>query len=284
MLVVSTEYSQILAAEVADALGCPLGGVKFSRFPDGEHYLQAGAVEPEMVVVGSVPDSDALVQLLLLVDACEGADTSLVVPYMGYARQDRQFHHGEPLSARAVAAALSRGISRVFTVNIHKESVLGHFRVPSFDLSLAGEMAAYISGLGLENPLVLAPDEGAAGFAAGVAAAGGWDADHLKKTRLSGEEVTMEPKALSARGRDVVIVDDIISTGVTLAAEAGMLRDQGARTVSAACVHGVLAEGAYLRLLSHGVRDVACSDTIERACSRFSAGRTIASAIAGCSR
>lgn len=283
MLVVSTEYSQILAANVAGALGCPVGGVRFSRFPDGEQYLRVGAQDPEMVVVGSVPDSDAMVQLLLLMDACAGSEITLVIPYMAYARQDKQFHEGEPLSARAVAAALARGASRVFTVNIHDPRVLPYFQVPATNLSLAGDIGRYLSSCPLRDPLILAPDDGAAKFAGDVARTGGWDSDHLDKTRISGDEVRMEPKSLSARGRDVVIVDDIISTGGTLISAAGMLYGQGARSVTAACVHGVLAEGAYLRLLATGISGVVCSDTLERACSRYSAGKAIADGISGCS-
>jgi ribose-phosphate pyrophosphokinase len=92
----------------------------------------------------------------------------------------------------------------------------------------------------------------------------------------------MAPKSLSVQSRSVVIVDDIISTGSTIANAATMLKDQGARDVFAACVHGVFTNGAYSRLKAAGVRDVVCSDTIERACSRISAAQQIAAALKGC--
>ena len=97
-----------------------------------------------------------------------------------------------------------------------------------------------------------------------VASAGGWDFDHLEKNRLSGVEVQMAPKQLCAASRSVVIVDDIISTGGTIATASGMLYQQGAKDVFAVCVHGVLTGGAYVRLMAAGIRDVICSDTIER--------------------
>lgn len=281
MKVIGTEQSQVLAGRVADALGSGMTDVKFSRFPDGELYLRAGSLDDEMVIVGSVVGSDSLVQLLLLIDACEGRSCRLVIPYMGYARQDKKFHDGEPISARAVAAALSRGINECITINIHDKAVLSYFSVPAKDLSVAEGIGSHIRERGLDSPLVLAPDDGAAAFAAAVAASGGWDCDHLDKVRISGTEVRMAPRNLDVRDRSVVIVDDIISTGGTIATAASMLAEQGAREVYAACVHGVLAGGAYVRLKAAGIREVVCCDTIERGCSCYSAAGTVAAALAG---
>ena len=106
MKVICTEKSQILATRLAKALKTTVVNVRYSRFPDGELYLVAGELDDETIIVSSVVDNDALVQLLLLIDACEGSELRLVIPYMGYARQDKQFRQGEPLSARAVALSL----------------------------------------------------------------------------------------------------------------------------------------------------------------------------------
>jgi ribose-phosphate pyrophosphokinase len=282
MKVVSTEYSQILAARVAQESGSELVDVRFSRFPDGEQYLRTDPVGDEVLIIGSIIDSDSLIQLLLLIDACEEARSMLLVPYMGYARQDKQFRPGEPLSARAIARALSRGVSEVMTVNLHDRDSLRFFSVPARNISIAAEMGDYLSGLSLNDPLILAPDDGAEYFAMEVALTGGWDTDHLEKTRLSAEEVRMEPAGLTAEGRDVVIVDDIISTGGTLAMAAGMLYEKGASCVYAACVHGVFAAGAYGRLRAGGIREVFTSDTIEQGCSVFSAAREVVGNIRRC--
>ncbi|MFY9800115.1 MAG: ribose-phosphate diphosphokinase [Methanoregula sp.] len=282
MKVICTEKSQILATSLAQALKTTVVEVKYSRFPDGEQFLITGELDDETIIVGSVVDDHSLVQLILLIDACDSSSNHLVLPYMGYARQDKRFRQGEPISARAIAQVLSRGILEIITVNIHEKEVMNYFGVPARNISLAHDIGSYIKTLNLSNPLILAPDEGALTFAEDVASAGGWDFDHLEKTRVSGVEVKMAPKQLCAVERPVVIVDDIISTGGTIATASSMLYQQGAKDVFAACVHGVLSGGAYVHLMDAGIRKVICSNTIERGCSVVSAADSIATALKRC--
>ncbi|MDD1668159.1 MAG: ribose-phosphate diphosphokinase [Methanomicrobiales archaeon] len=276
MKVACTGRSRVLGARIAEHLGAGLVETTLSRFPDGEIYLRTGVLDEATVVVGSLLSGDSLVELLLLIDACHRSEVMLVIPYMGYARQDREFKPGEPVSARAMARALSHGVSRVLTVNIHKESVLSHFAVPASQVNLAPAVGDFIRGLDLENPLILAPDRGAEPFAAIVASRGGWECDQLEKTRISGEEVRIEPRKGGPWTGDVVLVDDIISTGGTLATAARMLRAQGAKGVYAVCVHGLFAGTALDLLGSSGINQIAASDTIEGPNSRYSAAGPIA--------
>jgi ribose-phosphate pyrophosphokinase len=279
MKVACTGRSRALGARIAERLGTGLVETNLSRFPDGEIYLRTGPLDDTTVVVGSLLGSDSLVELLLLIDACRRSEVLLVIPYLGYARQDREFRPGEPVSARAMAQALSHGVSRVVTVNVHKEDVLSHFSVPACQVSLAPEAGDFIKDLGLESPLILAPDRGAVPFATAVASRGGWEVDHLEKTRISGEEVKVEPRKGGPWTGDVVLVDDIISTGGTLATAARMLRAQGAKGVHAVCVHGLFAGTALALLRSAGIDRIAASDTIEGPNSRYSAAGPIVKAL-----
>lgn len=276
MKVVSTQRSQVLAGRLATALNIPVIDTRWQKFPDGEIYVRAVQPAEKVIICGSILTSDDLIELLLLKDIFSESDITLVIPYMGYARQDKQFNPGEPLSARAIAQILGSNTKRVYTVNIHEKTVLNYFHTEATDVSLSGPAAEYITTLSLDNPLILSPDEGALHLGRDVASHGSWESDYLQKTRISGDEVRIAPKSIPVLGRDVVILDDIISTGGTQATAASMLHEQGARSIHTVGIHGVLASGAYTRLLSAGIVSISCSDTIERACSKYSAGSVIA--------
>ncbi len=279
MKIISTRRSQVLAGRLASLLNIPLIDIKWQNFPDGEIYLRAAGSDSEVILVGSIVTSDDLVEILLLADAFRDTGITLVIPYMGYARQDKQFNAGEPLSARAIAAAVGQGMKEIIMVNIHEDTVLDHFPAPARNLSLARSIGEFIRTLPCSSPLILGPDIGAAILSHDIADVGGWESDHLHKVRISGEEVRIEPKSIPVKNRDVIIVDDIISTGGTQATATKMLYEQGAASIHTVCVHGVFATGAYVRLLSAGIRSVTCSDTIEQACSGYSAAAVIAEAL-----
>ncbi|KAF5034648.1 Ribose-phosphate pyrophosphokinase [anaerobic digester metagenome] len=274
--------SQLLASRTARALGTEPVLCEFNRFPDGELYLRiAEEIENEKVtLIQSTPTDSDFVALLQLIDACEGAaEINVVIPYMGYARQDKKFKSGEPVSARAIARCINA--DRVFTINIHEKSVLEHFPCPAENLDAAALIGSYVAGFGLERPMLVAPDEGARGLVKNVASGHGFDHDHLQKTRLSGDTVVIKTKNLDVTGRHVVLVDDMIATGGTMAESIRMLKSQGAIDVHLACVHPVLTRNAALRLFNAGVKDIIGTDTLEKAESKLSVAPLIAEALSG---
>lgn len=280
MKIVGGPASQLLASRTARALGTEPVLCEFNRFPDGELYLRiADEIKNESVtLIQSTPTDSDLVSLLQLIDACnEAKELNVVIPYMGYSRQDKRFKPGEPISARAVARCINA--DRVFTVNIHEKSVLGYFPCPAKNLDAAKLLGEYIAGFGLENPILVAPDEGAEGLVKKVSSGLGFDYDHLQKTRLSGDTVTIKTKNIDVTGRHVVLVDDMIATGGTMTESIKMLKDQGAVDVYLACVHPVLARNAVLRLFNAGVKDIIATDTLEKSESILSVAPLIADAL-----
>jgi len=284
MRIISGPASQLLSTRVAALLGCGVDLTEFKEFPDGEVYCRVtGDIRNEdVVIIQSTFRAPDFIYLLELIDACDEARSiTAVVPYFGYARQDKRFKPGEPITARALAKCIRA--DRVFTVNIHDRSVLGHFQCPAIDLNAAPELGNYIDGMELKDTTILAPDDGALSLVKSAAGPRGLHYDYLEKTRLSGEEVRIAPKSLDIKGRDVVLMDDIISTGGTIAEAIKLLKAQGVRDVYVACVHPVLAHNAYLKLHDAGVKEVIATDTLEKAVSRVTVAPVIADAVRGLS-
>ncbi len=280
MDIIGGPASQLLAGRVSKALELNLLISEFKKFPDGELYtriLDDFAGVDVTIIQSTVTDSD-FIALLQLIDACSEASTiNVVIPYMGYARQDKQFKRGEPISPRALAGAIKA--DNVFTINIHAESILDYFDAKAVNLDATPAIGKYIKNMEFKNPLIVAPDDGAIALARNAARDLGIDYDYLEKTRLSGESVTIQPKNMNVRGRDVIIIDDIISTGGTMAETISLLRNQGAHEVFAACVHPVLSNNAILKLFKAGVKGIIATDTIDKSVSVVSVAPVIASAI-----
>jgi ribose-phosphate pyrophosphokinase len=284
-MIVPGSGSQALSAALADALDDGLAVPDFDRFPDGETLaaVPAAATRSERaVVVAATPSNDAYVELLQLQDALREAavdEIVTVLPYMGYARQDRAFEPGHPVSARAVARAVSTGTDRVVLVTPHEPAVGEFFDVPVTVVDAADRLAVPLQRLdrALADPLFLAPDAGAVDLAASVRDAyGAGDTDHFEKTRHSGTDVSVEPSDAAVAGRDVVVTDDIIATGSTMAESVGVLRERGADRVFAACVHPLLARAARTKLAAAGVEQVYGTDTLERDVSVVSVAPSVA--------
>jgi len=280
-MIVSGSTSQGFAAALADATGRDLAAVEYDRFPDGE--LQATVPDfagERAVVVGATVSSDAHLEVLQLQDAVREAgasDVTTVLPYMGYARQDRAFTDGEPVSARAVARAISSGTDRVLTVNPHETAVCDFFTVPAEPVDAAGRLADPLPA-DLSDPLFLSPDEGAIELAATTRDAyGEGETDYFEKERdYDTGAVEIQPSDAAVTGRDVVLVDDIVATGSTMSESIGVLTDRDAARVFVTCVHPMLAANARTKLERAGTTAIYGTDTIERSVSAVSAAPAVA--------
>jgi ribose-phosphate pyrophosphokinase len=278
-MIIGGPSSQLLAGRVAAILGETVALCDYKTFPDGESYSQIiTPLEDEVAIIQSTPTNQDLVYLLQLLDACQDKKISLVMPYFGYARQDKIFKPGEPLTARAIARALNPFLESgcVSLVNIHAPSMMAHFRCPCENLDATPLLAERIGSMSLKDLVVISPDKGAVAMARTAASCLGADYDYLQKTRLSGSEVSMAPKEVNVKGRDVVIFDDMIATGGTMASAITLLRQQGANRVYLAAVHPVLTGSAILKLCRSGVETVLATDTLDKGVSTVSVAPLIA--------
>lgn len=281
MFVVGGSASQLLAKGLAKCLRAKFARVDIKRFPDDECYVRIDEDlddEEVFLVQTTWPDRN-IVELFLLQDAIrefEVSSLTTVVPYFGYARQDKQFKPGEPISARALARLIQLNTDEFITVDVHAPSVIDWFDdISAKNVPAYPEIGRHLKGKGIE--LILSPDEGRAENAERVAEVVGCEADFLVKERIDGTTVKMTPKRLDVKGRKVAIVDDIISTGGTIIKAAEQLKDQGAAQILAVCTHGVFAGDAIARL--EAVCDEICAtDTIENPKTCISVAPQIAKA------
>ena len=274
-MIVPGSASQEVAAALSRELDEPLAAAEYDRFADGETLVRVPETAERAIVVASTVSDAAHVELLQLQDAAreQAEEVVTVLPYMGYARQDRAFEAGQPVSARAMARAISTGTDRVVTVNPHEGSVCDFFETPCTVVDAAGRLAEPLPSL--SEPLFLSPDASAVDLAEAVRDAyGAGEADYFEKDRHSDTDVEIRPSDANTANRDVVLVDDIIATGSTMSMAIAQLSEPA--RVFVTCVHPMLAANARSKLATAGVDAVYGTDTIERAGSAVSVAPAIA--------
>jgi len=272
MKVVAGNASPMLALRIAKTLNLRLAKTTFKKFPDGEIYVKVEDFDDTNVVVQSLNCNENVVSLMLLFDALNDTEVVAVVPYMGYARQDKAFEDGEAISIRAIARLLESYASKVVTVNIHSKDAASHFS-KLIDLDAMPIIGNYFKE---QDVVMLSPDFGSYERVKVAAKAANCEFDYLEKRRIDAETVEIAPKNLDVEGKDVVIVDDIISTGGTIVEATKILLKNGAKSVKAACVHAVLANYALNKLYNAGITEVIATDTVERVVSKISVAGLIA--------
>ncbi|MEM1530734.1 MAG: ribose-phosphate diphosphokinase [Candidatus Bathyarchaeia archaeon] len=281
-----------LARKISEMLAFPLVNIRMKRFPDGEFYVKFEeniAGENLLIVQSLYPPQDihAMELFLILHTARDlGAETIRVfVPYLAYSRQDERYLEGECLSAAMIAEIIeSLGADFLYTIDVHNENVLKMYKIPVYNLTASGELARYFAKKTLERPLVVAPDDEdlakrRAAYAARVLGAD-WDALEKRRDRYTGEIVTFA-KDLNARGRDAIIIDDIISTGKTTANAAKILREQGAKRIFVGVSHALLLGDSIRLIMESGVEEIVGTDSVVNDYAKVSVAPILARALRG---
>ncbi len=271
MIVVPGPSAQKLGKKVAEGLNAKMVDLNVKAFPDGEYSLrfEGDLTDKEVVVVQTTgkPQDTNLMQLLLTLDAVKdlGAKkVTAVVPYLAFARQDKRFLAGEGVSSKTVIKLIQAcGIDKFITVNIHAKAVFDWFSVPTMNLSAITLLAQDFKNKGLEGAFALSPDKGAIKLAeeADKVLGGGCGWLRKERDRYTGE-IQVEEKRLNVENKDVIVFDDIISTGGTIARAIKMLKSQGARRVFAACVHPLLIGEAKTKIMNAGAEEIVGTDSI----------------------
>ncbi|MCK4758042.1 MAG: ribose-phosphate diphosphokinase [Thermoplasmata archaeon] len=277
MIVVGGTCSQKLSNALVECSGWKMAGLEIRRFPDRECYVKINDNldgEDVVLVQSSYPD-DNIIELFLLQDAISRFDTNsltTIVPYFGYARQDKSFKEGEAVSARNMAKHIGLISDKIYTIDIHNISMMDAFGKPGSNLSGMRQIGKYLAAEGVD--VVLSPDAGSKFRASVAAEAAGCGWDFLEKTRIDDSTVEIKPKNLDVEGKCVAIVDDIIATGGTIIKAAEQLRIHGAKRIIAACTHG-LYTGDAIPKLEEACDVLISTDTLETNTSKISMASVI---------
>jgi ribose-phosphate pyrophosphokinase len=275
-----------VAASLSSKLSARLARIENTDFPDGESKVRIldEIRNKSVIVVQSLypPPDKHLTQLLLISHKMseEGAEVSAVIPYLAYARQDKEFLKGEVVSLGVVSHLLrSVGVKRLVTVDIHSAQGLGLFSIPIYSCSAIPLLAEYVmTNFDLQRPLAVSPDFGSSARVEAFAAVMKTEYATFKKmrNRYTGEIVT-EEKNLNLSGRDAVIVDDMISSGISVARCAHLLKKYGAGKVVVTCTHALLVGGAIDKMQNEGVDEIVATNTVPSRYSKVDVAPLVAS-------
>ena len=261
--------SQYLAEKIARKFGEPLGRVNIQRFSDGEigvEYLDSIRGRFVFLIQSTFAPADNLMELLLMIDAAKRASAYkviAVIPYYGFARQDRKDKPRVALGAKLVAnMIMAAGADRVVTMDLHAAQIQGYFDIPVDHLESSAIFIPYIESLYLPNLTFAAPDVGSANRIREVASFFETDMVICDKHRKRANEIASMVVIGDVSNRDIVLIDDICDTGGTLAKSALLMKEKGARSVRAFCTHPVLSGKAYETISNSVLEELVVCDTI----------------------
>ncbi len=265
----SGSASLSLAHKIADQYGTPLGELTVKKFSDGEmqpSYDESIRGCDVFIVQSTNPPGDNLLELLLLIDAAKRASPSyitVVIPYYGYARQDRKDKPRVSIGSKMIADVLSAaGANRVITMDLHAPQIQAFFNVPVDHLDSSVIFIPYIKSLNLDKLMIAAPDVGASNRNREYAKVLGCPMVICDKERRKANEIASMTIIGDVTGMDVVLVDDLIDTAGTLSKAAKLIKDNGARSVRAVCTHPVLSGNAYENIENSVLEELIVCDTI----------------------
>ena len=270
LILFSGNANRKLAQEIAEYLGMPLGLAEVSQFSDGEVFVQLNenvrGADVFVIQPTCPPVDHHLMELLVMVDAVRRASAqriTAVIPYFGYARQDRKVQPRVPVSAKLVADLITvSGAHRVLTMDLHAGQIQGFFNIPVDHLFALPVLLRYFQERERHEGVVVAPDAGGVERARAFAKRLGTSLAFIDKRREGPNEAKVMHIVGDVKDRDVIIVDDMIDTAGTITQAVTALWEAGARRIYASCTHAVLSGEAIERIESSGLEEVVVTNTI----------------------
>jgi len=263
------KQSQDLAKDIANAFGMPLGNVITATYSDGEFQpsFEESVRGSRVFIIGSThPNSDHLMEMLLMLDAAKRASArhvTAVLPYFGWARQDRKDKPRVPIAAKLVAKMLeTAGATRIITMDLHADQIQGFFEKPVDHLYASTIFLPYLQSLKLDNLTIASPDMGGSKRAYAYAKALESDVVICYKQRAKANVISHMELIGDVSGKNVVLVDDMVDTAGTLTKAADLMMERGALSVRAICTHAILSGNAYERLENSMLEELIVTDSI----------------------
>lgn len=268
-LVFSGTKSRYLAEKICTSLGCPLGKSLMTRFSDGEFvvsYEQSIRGKDVYLIQSTFPNSDNLMELLLMIDAAKRASAktiNAVVPYFGWARQDRKDRPRVSIGAKLIADLLGvTGIDRLITMDLHADQIQGFFDVPVDHLYASGVLLPYVQSLKLKDLAIASPDVGGSKRSNTYAKYFGCPLVLCNKTRARANVVSSMQIIGDVKDKNVILVDDIVDTAGTITKAADIMKEAGAKSVRACASHCVMSGPATERIEASALEEIVFTDSI----------------------
>jgi ribose-phosphate pyrophosphokinase len=261
--------SHELAAKIAHRFGIPQGKINIQKFSDGEFqpvFLESIRGDYVFLIQSTCSPSDNIMELLLMIDAAKRASAYkiiAVIPYFGYARQDRKDKPRVAIGSKLVASLLeTAGANRVITMDLHAPQIQAFFDIPVDHLDSSAIFIPYIENLNLENLTFAAPDVGSSNRVREIASYFNAEMVICDKHRKRANEIASMVVIGDVEGKDIILIDDLCDTGGTLAKAAALLKEKGAISVRALCTHPVLSGNAYDTIENSELEELVVCDTI----------------------
>ena len=264
--------SRHLASAICERLKAPLGDVEVSRFEDGEvsvRFNENIRGSDVFIVQSTNAPADHLMELLVMLDAAKRASArrvTAVIPYFGYARQDRKDQPRAPITAKLVANLITvAGADRALTMDLHSAQIQGFFDIPLDHLYAAPVLIEHFTKMQIPDLVVVAPDIGSVKMARAYAKRLGADLALVDKRRPKADAVEIMNIIGDVEGKNIVMFDDVVTTARTLCHAAAAIRAQGARDIYAGVTHGVFTAGAFERIAKSPITEIVVTDTVQHA-------------------